>query len=103
MSIVLMHDGINCDSAGWRPKAPKDSWDITLQVVQRFDPVNKDQKPGGPITARKPAIELTIEHGAEDTEATCYTCTPLTPETARKLASILVKAAKVAEEDRMAT
>lgn len=98
MSIIIMQDGFQCDSSGWRPKAPKDVYEITVQVVQRYDEGKPDPKK---LKPRRPSIELDLTHTAEDTKASFGGVVPLTPDSARKLAAILTEAATVAEkEDR---
>ena len=92
MSIIVSQDSIEIDSSGWRPKAPKDQWVVTVQVVQRFDGDAASKK------ARKPEINLDIANTAEDTKHKDWTNTPLTPDSARRIAQMLNEAADLAEK-----
>jgi len=92
MSIIVSQDSIEIDSSGWRPKAPKDQWVVTVQVVQRFDGDAASKK------ARKPEINLDIANTAEDTTHKDWTNTPLTPDSARRIAQMLNEAAELAEK-----
>ncbi len=95
MSIIISQDGFSVDSQGFRPKAPRDEYDIVVQVVQRYD----EKKGGAGVTARpNREINLSIEHTCTDSEEfKASVILPLTIETAGQLIEVLSQAVKNAK------